>query len=514
MRLMKMYYLNRIAIGLCCLQFSCFLIGAEKPNAFVIRVIDAETLRPVPLVQISTVHQLVRYTDNAGVTAWDEPELRGEDVFFQLKSHGYEYEKDGFGFRGKKLKVEPGKSVDLKIKRMQIAQRLYRITGAGRLAESQLAGLVSADDSKAVTKARVIGQDSAQMTRYKNELHWMWGDTSRLAYPLGNFHMPSARTPLPGGDRWDPENEIPMRYFINNETGFASETCRMPGDGPTWLSALASVPDKSGRERLIGWFSKIKPPMDVYRRGIAAWNDQTERFELIKEYPPNSISAPEGAHDLVVEENGVKWLYFCDPFPFCRVRATVEDYCNPENYEFYTCILPESMPEKSFVDRGPAGQLQFKWRKNAKQWNEKWQQELIKKGLVKQSECPIQLQSAAGEPINTARGTVAWNKYRNKWVMIFGQIFGKPSLLGEIWLAESDSLTGPWRNAIKIMTHDKYSFYNVAHHPELDSADGRIIYLEGTYTMTFSGNENPTPRYDYNQILYKIDLADPRLKLK
>jgi hypothetical protein len=32
--------------------------------------------------------------------------------------------------------------------------------------------------------------------------------------------------------------------------------------------------------------------------------------------------------------------------------------------------------------------------------------------------------------------------------------------------------------------------------------------------MTFSGNENPTPRYDYNQILYKIDLADPRLKLK
>jgi hypothetical protein len=172
------------------------------------------------------------------------------------------------------------------------------------------------------------------------------------------------------------------------------------------------------------------------------------------------------------------------------------------------------MPEKSFVDRGPAGQLQFKWRKNAKQWNEKWQQELIKKGLVKQSECPIQLQSAAGEPINTARGTVAWNKYRNKWVMIFGQIFGKPSLLGEIWLAESDSLTGPWRNAIKIMTHDKYSFYNVAHHPELDSADGRIIYLEGTYTMTFSGNENPTPRYDYNQILYKIDLADPRLKLK
>ena len=50
------------------------------------------------------------------------------------------------------------------------------------------------------------------------------------------------------------------------------------------------------------------------------------------------------------------------------------------------------------------------------------------------------------------------------------------------------------------------------HHDFLDQAGGRVIYFEGTYTNQFSGNPAFTPRYDYNQILYRLDLADPRLK--
>jgi hypothetical protein len=46
-----------------------------------------------------------------------------------------------------------------------------------------------------------------------------------------------------------------------------------------------------------------------------------------------------------------------------------------------------------------------------------------------------------------------------------------------------------------------------------DKEGGRAIYFEGTYASTFSGNTHPTPRYDYNQIMYKLDLADPRLGL-
>ena len=36
-----------------------------------------------------------------------------------------------------------------------------------------------------------------------------------------------------------------------------------------------------------------------------------------------------------------------------------------------------------------------------------------------------------------------------------------------------------------------------------------MIFFEGTYTTTFSGNDDPTPRYDYNQVMYRLDLADP-----
>src|SRR6185437_11783093 len=85
--------------------------------------------------------------------------------------------------------------------------------------------------------------------------------------------------------------------------------------------------------------------------------------------------------------------------------------------------------------------------------------------------------------------------------------------LGEVWYAEADSPLGPWVYARKIVTHDKYSFYNPKQHPMFDKENGRIIYFEGTYTTTFSGNNNPTPRYDYNQVMYRLDLSDRRLNL-
>ena len=65
-------------------------------KSFVIQVLDQATNRPVPLVEISTVHRVTHITDNTGLTAWNEPELIGEDVFFQVKSHGYEMQADGF----------------------------------------------------------------------------------------------------------------------------------------------------------------------------------------------------------------------------------------------------------------------------------------------------------------------------------------------------------------------------------------------------------------------------------
>ena len=88
------------------------------------------------------------------------------------------------------------------------------------------------------------------------------------------------------------------------------------------------------------------------------------------------------------------------------------------------------------------------------------------------------------------------------------------TLLGEIWYTEALTPLGPWSDAVKIVSHDNYSFYNPKQHPFFDQAGGRVIYFEGTYTHTFTNNPDQTPRYDYNQIMYRLDLADPRLGLE
>jgi len=78
--------------------------------------------------------------------------------------------------------------------------------------------------------------------------------------------------------------------------------------------------------------------------------------------------------------------------------------------------------------------------------------------------------------------------------------------LGEIWYVEADQPTGPWGPAIKVVTHNDYTFYNPRIHPELTDPESPILLFEGTYTQQFAKDPDVTPRYDYNQILYRIDL--------
>ncbi|MBN1655496.1 MAG: hypothetical protein JXA30_17145 [Deltaproteobacteria bacterium] len=108
----------------------------------------------------------------------------------------------------------------------------------------------------------------------------------------------------------------------------------------------------------------------------------------------------------------------------------------------------------------------------------------------------------------------SWNRYRGRFIKIAQEVFGESSFLGELWFVEGDTPVGPWVYARKIVTHDDYSFYNPRQHPFFDQRDGRFVYFEGTYSYSFSaGTRGYTPRYDYNQIMYRLDLADPRLNL-
>lgn len=80
--------------------------GPGKP--FKIKVVDAETGRGIPLVELKTTNNVLYYTDSAGVVAFSEPGLMDQPVFFHLSSHGYDIPADMFGNRGQAVQIMPG----------------------------------------------------------------------------------------------------------------------------------------------------------------------------------------------------------------------------------------------------------------------------------------------------------------------------------------------------------------------------------------------------------------------
>jgi hypothetical protein len=218
-----------------------------------------------------------------------------------------------------------------------------------------------------------------------------------------------------------------------------------------------------------------------------------------------------------VSVGAADYFYFNDPLPSIRVRAGWKSVQDPEAFEAYTC-LPQGARfngDATQLERDAQGRLRWRWKPDTDVLDHKREAQLLRAGKLKETEVRSRLVDVeTNRRLRIQGGSVYFNDYRKKYVLIGVEIGGKSSHLGEIWYAEAEKPEGPWKYARKIVTHDRYSFYNPKHHPFFDQQGGRIIYFEGTYTATFSRPEREaTPRYEYNQIMYRLDLADPRLKL-
>jgi hypothetical protein len=490
----------------------------ESRDYFKIQVIDEATGRGVPLVELRTTHEVRYYTDSNGIVAFFEPGLMDQTVYFHVRSHGYEYPKDGFGYRGKALQIAQGGSAVLKLKRIQIAERLYRVTGQGIYRDSELVGQ-AVPLKQPQLSGQVTGQDSVLATPYRGRLFWIWGDTNRPSYPLGNFGVSGARSewPAPRGTGLDPSRGIDLTYFTN-QAGFSRPMIpaeAVSGPGPKWLGGMVVLRDASGTDRLIAKYVRMKDLGTTLERGLVVFNDRTESFERLVQF---DLAAPLhlDGHPVPVNVGGTDYLYCGYGVPHnVRVRADIEHVKDPAQYEAFTCLVAGSRYEKgaSKLDRGPDGRLRWSWKRDTTPLGFDQQNELINAGKLKRDEAWIQFTDVeTGAAIKPHAGSVYWNAYRNRWITIFEQAFGT-SNLGEVWYAESDTPTGPWVYARKVLTHDKYSFYNPTQHPFFDQAGGRTIYFQGTYSDLFSGSPEKTPRYDYNQIMYRLRLDDPRLFL-
>jgi hypothetical protein len=425
-------------------------------------VVEKGTGWPVPLVELRTTHSVRFVTDNAGVIAFDLPELLGRETWFDVLADGYEVPKDGFGSRGVRVTPQPGKTIRVEVARTIIARRLGRSTGGGLFAESQKLG-----QELDWRESGILGCDSVQNAVHRGKLFWGWGDTTVPFYPLGIFDTTSATTAVRPLASFEPPLRLKFDYFTDTN-GSPRAVARMPGSGPTWLSGYVSLPDQRGTPRLVATYVKIKPPMDAYECGLCVWNEEKAVFERHRVLWTQSKSgakrpaAPDGHPAFWKDPQGREWVLFGNPFPILRCPATFEAWEDPSRWETLK-------PQRALVS------------------------------------------AIDGKPVKPHSGHIAWNAWRQRWVTVFMQAFGKPSAFGELWYAEADSPTGPWGKAVKVLSHARYTFYNPRLHPEFTPPDSPVLMFEGTYTAEFSSAPCPTPRYNYNQVLYRLDLDDPRL---
>lgn len=484
-------------------------VAPDSPEAyFKIQVVDRQTGRGVPLVELWTVNNIRYFTDSNGVVAFHEPGLMDRDVFFFVESHGYEFPADGFGMRGKRFKTTPGTSTIIQIDRINIAERLYRVTGQGIYRDSVLTG-TSVPLKSPVLNGQVAGQDSVFAWIYHGRLFWMWGDTSRPSYPLGHFWTAGAVSDLPSAGGLDPAVGVDLEYFVDDD-GFSRPLARLKEEGLMWLDGLLTVQDPEGKERMVAKFARLKSLAEVLERGLVVFNDDTDRFDPLLRPGLEFLPYRNTGHAYPVEVDNRLYYYFTSPSPMgarLRVRAQWDDVIDPNRYEVLTAIeRPSSIvPRPSVASWIKFGDL-IASRNSTK--------EGVIEALEKEAKGVKVYNVESGKAVSPHNGSVYFNAYRRKWIGIFVQQFGESSALGEVWYAEADTPVGPWAYARKIVTHKKYSFYNPKQHPFFDQEGGRIIYFEGTYSHTFSGSpETATPRYDYNQIMYRLSLDDPRLVL-
>jgi hypothetical protein len=435
--------------------------AAAEAAPFRIEIVDKENGWPVPLVELETVHGVKFVSDNSGLIAFDAPEMMGNETWCSVRGFGYGVPKDGFGFEGVRFTPRSGGHLRVPVDRRVIAKRLGRITGAGIFSESQKLGA-----EQDWQESGVVGCDSVQNAVFDGKLFWLWGDTSLAKYPLGIFDATAARATLRPLDRFEPPIRLRLDYY-RDPAGAPKPVATMPGSGPTWVTGVACVPDAAGAPKLVGTFLKITPPLAAHKAGLCVWDSDAERFSELKTIWEQSGDEPrnqrllEGHAVEWQDAAGKRWLLFGNPFPRVRCPATFEAWADPKTWE--------------------------------------------------PLEAPTVLQDESGTQVVPHSGSIAWIPRRQRWVAIFMEKFGKPSAFGEIWYAEAESPLGPWGTAVKVVSHDNYTFYNPRIHAEFNERDSPILIFEATFTRQFADHPAPVARYDYNQVLYRLDLDDAAL---
>jgi hypothetical protein len=491
------------------LAVSAVLLSQTPHSYFVISVVDEATGRGVPLVELKTVDDVTWYADSNGLVAFHEPGMMGRRVFFFIKADGYEYPKDGLGYRGRAFEVKAGGSAVVKLKRTEIAERLYRLTGEGMYRDTVMAGRQPPIE-RPLVNGGVSGMDGPQTTVYRGKVYWFFGDTSAIDYPLGNFASTGGTSELPQHGGLNPSVGVNLHYFVRPD-GFVKPMLDIPGEGPKWMGGLMVLTDRSGRERLLTQYRRVQQDMAAKEIGLAVFDDDAQAFHKLVEFPLNAKTVPDGRPFLVRSGGEDYYQFGLLTLPWVRVKADWDAVQHLENYEVYTCYKPGAGAE---LERDAEGKLVCGWKRNADPmgWDE--QKSLAASGKLKAQEGMWQVHDVdGGQQVEVRNGSAFWNEYRKRWIAIFERNGWGRETGSSIYFAEADTPVGPWVYAKKVAGFEHYTFYWPGQLPYFDKKGGRTIYFAGTYSDSFSSAPFPTPRYNYNVIMYRLALDDPRLAL-
>jgi hypothetical protein len=479
------------------LLFSC---EENKNNYFKIKIIDAETNRGLPMVGLIPLSQVKYYSDSNGLIAFNEIGLMNKNVYFEISSEGYEYPLNMEGKRSVTLFCNAGDSIVIKLRRKNVAERLYRSTGLGIYRDSQLLN-EDLPIENPIINAEIIGQDSNLATIYKGKIFWVWGDTFLPPHYNGNFSVSAATSLLPEQGGLDPNKGVNYEYFVD-KNGKSKPMIKLTKPGYIWFDWITSIKDVEGNEKLVAKYANVNSYFENYERGIAIYNDEKQIFENYKSIPEWISEQHTCQHPFIGVEDGQRFMYITAEFNFLKVKHEIQELASPNNYYAFTCLKEGAKFDllNPQLDRDKTGKLLYDWKLNTEAIGLTKQEQLISKGHIKPAEAWIQLTDInTGEKIKwIGRGSIYWNAFRKKWILISGGV--------DIWFSEADSPIGPWVYAKKIVEHRSF-LYNPTQHPFLDQNGGKEIFFEGTFTK-FLSKEEKVPRYDYNQLFYKLSFED------
>lgn len=481
-----------------------------------IHVVDQSDGQGVPQVDLVMTDGTRYTTDDNGYIAFDRSGYMNTPDVFTVESYGYQLAS------GTTVTLTPTLDTigTIELDRTNIAERLYRETGDNLYAATVELGFPS-PISHPLSDASVLGQDSEINVVYKNQLYWFWGDTGFDTNDSGvqdgaSYRTTGAVSALPSQGGLNPNVGINLNYFTGSN-GLPTPmfpASQFPGVDPYWIGAPMVVEGPSGNEEMIAFWSEHSD-LATIAQGFAIWDDANNDFDDLASIPLSSPIMPGGEATAAVF-GGQNYFVFDNGIADMRVKADYADVTNINDYQTYTPLKAGTIFTStnafggtnitaSELNTNGSGTPIWAWQANTTPLSGAEVDGLLGANLITKAEDPYQFYDINNPTQQVAfdSGSIEWNDYVKQWVQVSEQVFGT-SIDGEIWLAESPTITGPWTYAEKIQTdtlpNNTYTFYNIVQHADFSENSSPYLYYEGTYT-NFLVNGGLTGEYFNNNNL-------------